>query len=59
MASVYDNLQPGNSVKWRGLNRDYTGTVLRLTPRGCLVRLDGSEKHTLLSTSDNLKKKTK
>lgn len=42
-------LQPGDRVTWRGVNRDYTGEVLKLTPSGYLVRLDLNGKQVLLA----------
>ena len=52
-----NELHPGDRVSWRGLNRDYTGTVERLTPAGWLVRLDESDKCIIISKpKDNGKK---
>jgi len=42
-------MKPGDRVRWRGVNRDYTGEVITLTPRGTLVRLEGSDKCIILS----------
>ena len=50
-------LHPGDQVCWRGLNRYYTGTVMRLTPAGWLVLVDGSEKHIIISNLQNYGKK--
>ena len=44
--------QIGERVSWRGLNREYTGTVVSHTERKniqfALVRVDSSGKHVLL-----------
>ena len=42
-------MKPGEKVRWRSLNGDYTGTVESITPRGALVRLDTNGKHILLT----------
>lgn len=42
-------LTQGALVSWRGLNRDYSGEVVAITPRGALVRLEGSDKCVILS----------
>ena len=49
-------LTPGARVSWRGLNRDYSGEVVAITPRGAVVRLEGSEKCIILSINQKQSK---
>lgn len=49
-------LTPGARVSWRGLNRDYSGEVVAITPRGALVRLEGGDKCIILSTINRREK---
>lgn len=41
----------GDKVSWRGINRNYTGTVIRMDERGTLVSME-SGKHILLPTRE-------
>ena len=46
------NLTVGGRVSWRGLNREYSGTVESCTDAGWVVRIDGSTKQTIISNPE-------
>lgn len=51
MARIVYHIAEGDRVEWHSLNRDLRGTVVRLTPRGALVAVDGGGQ-VLLTTPE-------
>ena len=46
----------GDRVSWRSLNREHTGVVTGFRKDFAVVRIDGSEKSVLMSTTKTPKK---
>ena len=41
-------MKPGDRVRWRGVNRDYSGEIIGFRDPFAIVRIDGSRKVILL-----------
>ena len=52
-------MNKGVRVTWRGLNRDYSGVVVRMEGTHAVVQVDGTGRYILLQQQNNNKKADK
>ena len=48
-------MKPGDRVRWRGLNRDYSGEVIGFRNGFAVVRIDGTAKVVLMGKKEEKK----